>query len=159
MTETDKVKIEIPQEFYTKVIQDQQAQIDKLKRQLQEMTLSDAKEIKIEKKKKPQPEDVVYSEYKCNGVKKARKADSIRSYDEFKMIQDYFASKGQMRNYALWTIGVSLGLRISDLTQLRFKHFLFEDMKNFRERIKIYEQKTSKLNDILITESLSLIHI
>lgn len=93
------------------------------------------------------------SEYKSDGKRKARAADSIRSYDDFKAIQDYFMSNGRIRDWAMWTIGVSLGLRISDLLSLKFEDVFEKDGKNFREKVHISEQKTGKINDCLITEA------
>lgn len=89
---------------------------------------------------------------KSNGMPKAQRAEAIRSYDDFKAIQDYFLERGDIRSYALWTIGVSFGIRISDLVTLRFCHLLNEDM-TYRDRVFIYEKKTSKLNQLLITDS------
>ena len=99
------------------------------------------------------PETQTYNPVKSNGVTKATAAESIRSYTDFKMMQDYFLDKHRVRDWALWTVGVSLGLRISDLLSLKFENVLEKDGKTFRPRIKIYEIKTGKLNDILITES------
>jgi integrase len=93
-----------------------------------------------------------YSEFKSDGKRKARPADSVRSYEDFKAVQDYFLSRGKIRDWMLWTVGVSLGLRISDLLSLKIKHVLNQDL-NFRENIFVVEQKTSKLNKLLITES------
>lgn len=93
-----------------------------------------------------------YLEVKSNGLPKAKAAEAIRSYDDFKAIQDYFLSKHRIRDYAMWTIGVSFGVRISDLVTLRFCHLLKEDY-SFRDRVFVYEKKTSKLNKLLITES------
>lgn len=93
-----------------------------------------------------------YSEYKSNGFKKAQAADAIRSYRDFQLIQNYFLEKNNVRDWMLWTVGVSLGLRISDLLSIKFKHILNAD-NTFKERITIIEKKTSKLNDCLITES------
>lgn len=93
-----------------------------------------------------------YSELKSNGIKKAQAAEPIRSYDDFLAMQNYFLSKNKIRDWMLWTVGVSLGLRISDLLKLKIKHILNQDL-TFRKRITIVEQKTSKLNDCLITES------
>ena len=95
---------------------------------------------------------VEYTEYKSDGKRKSRPADPIRSYEDFSAIQNYFLSQGKIRDYALWTIGVSLGLRISDLLSLKIKSILNED-KTFRKRIFVIEQKTSKLNNCLITDS------
>lgn len=94
-----------------------------------------------------------YSSFKSDGKRKARAADSIRSYDDFHAIQQYYLDKGQVRDWAMWTIGVSLGLRISDLLSLKFGHLIDIDKRTYKPRIQIYEQKTGKLNDCLITEA------
>lgn len=93
-----------------------------------------------------------YCEFKSDGKRKPRPADPIRSYDDFSAIQQYFFERGKIRDWAMWTIGVSLGLRISDLLSLKVKDLLNDD-HSFRERIVIVEQKTSKINNCLITEA------
>ena len=107
---------------------------------------------KIKTKREPIP----YSEFKSDGKPKAQAADSIRSYDDFVAIQNYFLNTGherlRVRNWAIWTIGVSLGIRASDVCILKMRH-LFNPDGTFRERLKIIEKKTSKLNNMLITES------
>lgn len=77
----------------------------------------------------------------------------ISDYDDFYAIQQYYLAKGQVRDWAMWTIGVSLGLRISDLLSLKFCHLIDRDGQTIKPRIQIYEQKTGKLNDCPITES------
>lgn len=94
-----------------------------------------------------------YTDFKSDGKRKAHAADAIRSYDDFTAIQQYYLDAGRIRDWAMWTIGVSLGLRISDLLSLRFGNIIDNDKKTFKPRIQIYEQKTGKLNNILITES------
>ncbi len=153
MVESESLKIEISEQFYKKLIESQQDEIDSLKKQIAETQFAISSSASAVDSKDGTDIEKEYSEYKTNGIRKARKADSIRSYDDFKNIQDYFLNKGQVRNYTLWTLGVALGLRISDLTKLRYKHFLLPDMETFRERTKVYEQKTGKLNDMLITEA------
>lgn len=104
-----------------------------------------------------------YSEYKSNGVKKKAKTVSVRSYTDFKKIQDYFLTKARrngegsprrldaIRNYAMWTVGVCFGVRASDLVPLKWKNVL-DEAYLFRERVYMYEKKTSKLQQCLITE-------
>ena len=97
-------------------------------------------------------EEKEYCEFKSDGKRKSRPADSIRSYKDFNFIQHYFLERGKIRDWALWTIGVSLGLRISDLLTLKIRDILNDDL-TFRDRIILIEQKTSKANNCLITES------
>lgn len=112
-----------------------------------------AKTPKTRKQKDASTDINAYSDFKSDGKRKAHAADSIRSYDEFKAIQQYYLDAGRVRDWAMWTIGVSLGLRISDLLSLRFGNLIDKDKKTFKKRIQIYEQKTGKLNNCLITES------
>lgn len=93
-----------------------------------------------------------YSKYKSNGMPKAQKAEPIRSYKDFALIQNYFIENGKIRDWALWTVGVSLGLRVSDLLNLKFGD-LIDEHKNFYERIYLIEKKTSKAHNCLITEA------
>ena len=119
---------------------------------LQELILSD-KTIKVTKPLKKQTSPVnEYSEYKSDGIRKARPAESIRSYEDFAAIQQYFLGRDKIRDWMLWTVGVSLGLRISDLLSLKIRSVLNND-RSFRNRIFTIEQKTDKLNNCLITES------
>lgn len=108
---------------------------------------------KKRKKREVTPYTNTYSDFKSDGKRKAHPADSIRSYSDFKAIQDYFLERNNVRDWMMWTIGVSLGLRISDLLSLRFGHFVDKDKTTIKPRIEIYEQKTGKLNNLLITES------
>ena len=94
-----------------------------------------------------------YSEFKSNGVRKKTKMESIKSYTDFKKIQDFFLEKNQIPYYAIWTVGVCMGVRASDIVTLRWRNILNEDF-SFKERIKLYEQKTGKLQDCLITEAM-----
>lgn len=111
----------------------------------------------VYKKKRRTKEEILaaqspYSEYKSDGKRKARPADPIRSYQEFHAIQEYFLNAGKIRDWAMWTIGVSLGVRISDLLNLKIGSIIDEN-RNFRQRVLILEQKTSKINNCLITEA------
>lgn len=94
-----------------------------------------------------------YTDFKSDGKRKAHAADAIRSYEDFRAIQQYYLDAGRIRDWAMWTIGVSLGLRISDLLSLRFSNLIDNDKKTFKPRIQIYEQKTGKLNNCLITDA------
>ena len=159
MTDVDSYKVDFSPDLYSIVLKKQQDEINSLRQQLRENNPLKATIEDIEnptKKKIPYPkkrEHLEYTEIKGDGKNKPHKAESIRSYDDFKAFQNYFLKREKIRDYALWTIGVALGLRISDLVYLRYKHFFEEDKKTYRDRLKVIEQKTSKLNDILITEA------
>ena len=97
-------------------------------------------------------EPKAFSEFKSDGKRKPRPADPVRSYEDFAAVQNYFLEQGKIRDWAMWTIGVSLGLRISDLLSLKICYLLNDD-KTFRQRMHIVEQKTLKINNCLITQS------
>ena len=111
---------------------------------------------KSHKKREVTPYTNTYSDFKSDGKRKPHPADSIRSYDDFKAIQDYFLAKNDVRDWAMWTIGVSLGLRVSDLLSLRFGHIIDRDKVTIKPRVEVYEQKTGKLNNLLITEAVKV---
>lgn len=126
-------------------------QINTLSKQIDEQTKSNTRQ---EKTNSNPAFKTAYSEYKSDGKRKARPADPIRSYEDFTAIQNYFLKQGNIRNWMLWTVGVALGLRISDLLSIKIRFLLNEDL-TFRKRISVIEQKTSKLNDCLITEAVA----
>ena len=171
----DNIHVVLTPEVYIMQIQalnrelkNKNAEIIKLKNQLEyERGLRERQELKSKEIAMPTPETPkklrkrrevsidtnTYTEFKSDGKRKPHAADAIRSYNDFKAIQDYFLNAGKIRDWAMWTIGVSLGLRISDLLSLRFGNLIDNDKRTFKPRIQIYEQKTGKLNNCLITES------
>lgn len=93
-----------------------------------------------------------YTIYKSNGVKKPQKTEPITSREDYINIkQALFNKKNGVRNATIWTLGIALGLRVSDLSKLKWKYFFNNDL-SFKTKVVIYEQKTSKLNNIYITE-------
>ena len=105
------------------------------------------------RKRREKPSNTEYSDFKSDGKRKPHAADSIRSYDDFKAIQKYYLDSGRIRDWAMWTVGVSLGLRISDLLSLKFRNIIEVDKRTFKKSVQVYEQKTGKLANILITEA------
>lgn len=164
-----KALLETERKKYQTIIDDLNAQVKELqgmvmyereRREYAEGKLAEQEAPKPKRKRRTKAEMEAaraeqreYCEFKSNGVRKKTRVCSIRSYTDFKKIQDYFLAKNKVRDYALWTIGVCLGVRISDLTQLKWKD-LTDEKGAFKERIKIYEKKTSKLQNCLITEGI-----
>lgn len=96
-----------------------------------------------------------YQQRQLTGLKKdgkpiAHAGEAIKSYSEFKALSDYLWEIKQYKFWLLWALGTATGLRISDLIQLKWG-FFFKDGQ-YRERFPKIEQKTGKLNNILITE-------
>lgn len=90
---------------------------------------------------------------KSNGVKIARPAEAIASYDHYRQLMDYFAERrNAARNQLMLTMGIGLGLRISDLCELRWISF-FDDEGQYRDRTFVIERKTGKINGLIITSA------
>jgi len=88
--------------------------------------------------------------YKSNGVPKATAADPIRDPAHIRAMQEYYLSKGSLRNYTLFTVGILFGLRASDLLNLRIHHVLKPD-GTFKSHCDLIEAKTRKFNNPALT--------
>ena len=91
------------------------------------------------------------SSLKSNGVPKATAADPIRSIDEVHAMQQYFIDNDEVRNYTMFTLGISFALRAGDLLGLKFDD-VFTTSGNVRSKIVLYEDKTSKRNVIAVNK-------
>lgn len=91
------------------------------------------------------------SSVKSNGVKKATAAVPIKDVKQIREIRDYLLYLGDTRSYAVFSVGLTLGIRVRDLLVLKVRDFLNED-GTFKERLDIIEMKTDKRNRPLITE-------
>ena len=108
----------------------------------------------IEEPKQPH---IKKSKFTSTGKPKAQAAEPIRSLEDIKKIQDYFLKKEDYRDYCSFWVGISVGLRISDLLSLKFSDVMYDDY-TFKPYIDIIEQKTDKessnvADDCLITKS------
>lgn len=88
------------------------------------------------------------SRYTSQGKPKAQEAEPITSLEHIRQIQEYFLNQApplSYRNHALFTIGIALGLRISDIGRVRLCDFIHPD-GSYRKRLVITEKKTGKTN-------------
>ena len=92
---------------------------------------------------------------KSDGKPISTPADEFASYTEMQQFLSLVKATGRLgvRNWAMIRVGVCLGLRISDLIRLRWCHFLNQD-GTWRDRLRVIEQKTEKLNKLLITDAI-----
>ena len=74
--------------------------------------------------------------------------EPIRDWDLLLNIEDYLECQKSKRNYVLFMSGIYLGIRVSDLLQLKVS-----DVKN-KDHIFIREKKTGKENPLLINDDL-----
>lgn len=89
------------------------------------------------------------SPLKSNGVKKATPADPIKDPADIKRVQEYFLSRDEIRNYTLFTLGVSFMLRISDLLSITFGD-IYTGRGEPKSAFTIRERKTKKANKIAV---------
>lgn len=71
--------------------------------------------------------------------------------EDITKIENYFLERKEYRNYALFVVGLTIGLRISDLTSPRIGDFIHED-GTFKTHFGVFEQKTGKHNNPKITK-------
>lgn len=74
----------------------------------------------------------------------------IKSVDEIKKLKQFFYDKGEIRNYALITLGLNTALRISDLLQIQWQDIWNFKKQHPKKHIIITEQKTGKIANIYI---------
>lgn len=81
-------------------------------------------------------------------------ADEFQSYDEMQRFLEVVRSTGRLgvRNWAMVRVGICFGLRISDLIKLKWCWLKNPD-GSWREYTNVVEQKTMKLNRLLITDA------
>ena len=99
-----------------------------------------------------------------NNNKKERWVYPIKSKNEVKDLVNYLHQKSlsatrldtqraAYRNWLLFIVGINVGLRVSDLIELRWKHIFEPDMKTFISAINKEEQKTKKMKLIIPNKS------
>jgi len=68
-------------------------------------------------------------------------SEPLKNIDDIRHIVTYFISHAQYRNAMWFIIGIRTGLRISDITELKFKDFINPDM-TFKNTLVVFEKKT-----------------
>ena len=72
----------------------------------------------------------------------------IRNKNDIKKLKQYFIVNGEIRNYAIVTLGFNTSIRIGDLLNLRWGDVYFFGANRYFERMRIIERKTNKLTII-----------
>jgi len=78
--------------------------------------------------------------------------EPIREWDNIQKIKEYFFNRKQYRDWIMFTLGLNLALRISDLLQLKISD-IFDFEMYPKNRIALREKKTGKENLIYINIS------
>lgn len=97
------------------------------------------------------------SNYNKKGKRKATPSDPIRLQEDIHKLKIYFRTTGRtpqlrLRNYALFIVGVSVGLRGSDLINLKISDVLDSGGKMV-DFIRVCESKTNKSNYPYLNEA------
>ncbi len=87
------------------------------------------------------------SNLKKNGVKKAEEVQPIKRSKDLKKIYVYL-KETNVRNFAIFVVGVNVLLRAGDLLSLRWSDVLEEDEETFKNKVVITEDKTDKAREV-----------
>lgn len=93
----------------------------------------------------------------ASGKPKAQPSSPVKSIEEINKINNYFYTNGttewiRKRNWMMWNLGITLGLRISDLLSLRVCDVINVD-GTYKNNITVYEQKTGKRRVSYLTDN------
>lgn len=118
--------------------------------------LAEVYDIKTGKKK-----DMVHKKYKAT---MNQYVYPIKTYEEVQAVKEYYLNKTKeehskmgwntkYRDFAIFSIGCSTGLRISDLLNLKYK-YLIDRKGEYREGFIICEKKRRKERKVIWTENI-----
>ncbi len=88
---------------------------------------------------------------KKNGVKKAEEVQPIKKEKDLDKIYVYL-KENNLRNFAIFVVGVNVLLRAGDLLSLKWSDVLDKDDMTFTKKIWITEDKTDKRREIRLNE-------
>ncbi|WP_341875951.1 site-specific integrase [Defluviitalea saccharophila] len=77
--------------------------------------------------------------------------EPIRDKKQIQKMKIYLLGRSD-RDYLLFTVGINVGLRVSDLLRLQYKD-IFTDNESFRQHLVIREQKTGKVKKIRLNDT------
>lgn len=79
--------------------------------------------------------------------------EPIRDRKRIAQIKNQLRGEGRYRDLLLFVVGINSALRISDLLQLRIRHFM-DEHKHIRRRFAIKEEKRGKRQEVVINDSI-----
>jgi integrase len=79
--------------------------------------------------------------------------EPIRNRKKIAQIKNLLRGEKRFRNLLLFTVGINIALRISDLLRLRVEHFL-DAKKRLRRRFWIREEKRGKRQEVVVNDSI-----
>lgn len=116
-------------------------------------------EVVKNEKKQPKLKNDGTEKQTPNNNKEDRWVNPIRNKEDIKRILEYLHEQigiatrmdtmmAAYRNELLFAIGINVGLRVSDLTTIKWENIFERDMKTFRDVSTKIEQKTGKSKNI-----------
>lgn len=109
-------------------------------------------EIVAEKKKKPRSENY-HANYKED---EKQEVFPFRSQEDLDAMHNYFVEHKQDRNDLMFVVGINIGLRASDLLELKWENVMDEDGKIYDtvdEGVTVKEKKTKKFRTFYLNSS------
>ncbi len=80
----------------------------------------------------------------------------IKDVKDIEAMKDYFRNVQQnLRNYALFCVGINTALRIGDLLNLKWEDVYDFKNERYRKHITVREQKTGKINSIALNQNIA----
>lgn len=85
-------------------------------------------------------------------VIKAQEVEPLKNIKDINKIKTYFRGKEDKRDYTIFVVGINIGLRASDLLQLKLEDVLNLDW-SIKDSVMIQEQKTKKIKEFKLNKS------
>ncbi|MEK4284028.1 MULTISPECIES: site-specific integrase [Ureibacillus] len=82
---------------------------------------------------------------------KPQEVEPIKSLKDIKKVKQFLLGKDNKRDYALFTLGINIGLRASDLLQLKIIDVI--ENNRVKDHVVITEQKTGKVRSFELNKS------
>ena len=76
----------------------------------------------------------------------------IKDRKKLDAVKKYFLSRNEVRNYALFCVGINTALRISDILNLKWKDVYDFNGRRFKKHLELTEKKTHKRNEIFLNK-------
>ena len=73
----------------------------------------------------------------------SKAAEPIKDKEDIRRISEYLVEQGRYRDNMLFIVGINVGLRVSDLIELRFSDFIDADGK-YKTEFDVFEHKTRR---------------
>ena len=79
---------------------------------------------------------------------------AFKNRKDIEKIKQYLLGKQDKRDYALFVLGINIGLRTQDLVSLRVSD-VSSSPKDIKKRVQVIEQKTGKIREFEINDAAS----